>query len=93
MTGAALDQCLLVAIHRVEGPDPLTRSAGLYLDEDQQLVLAGNDVDLAPLGPAVIAREDGVASTAQPADGDPLTMASDPLWAAWRSIPLSQAAA
>lgn len=86
------NELLLVVVDGIEWADGLGADAGLDLDEEQQLSIAGNDVDLAALGSPVIAREDLAALASQPTNGDALAVAPDPLRVTRFARRISQAA-
>jgi len=76
--GTALDEGLFLLGHSVETPDFGTFPAGFHFNEKQELVVSGDDIDLASTGAFVISSKYPAALRAEPVGGDLLTVVSQP---------------
>ncbi len=88
---SALDQALLVFSNRVEAADFSVSPAGFYFDEEQQLVMPGDDVHLAAVRSPEISGENLAALRAEPGGRDPFSIIAKPDPVAWLAVSCRQA--
>lgn len=83
VVGAALDETLLVLVHRIQRADLAVRVAGLDFNKQQQALVAGDDVHFASAAAtarvAEIAGQDLAVVGAQPGGSDAFAVVSQPL--------------
>lgn len=88
---SALDQSLFVFSNRIEAANPAAFPAGFHFDEEQQLVMPGDDVHLASTRATEISGENLAALRAEPGGRDPLSIIAKPDPVAWLAISCRQA--
>lgn len=90
--GTAFDEFQFGAIHGIEWASDATSAARFYLDEKQQVTLAGDDVHFAAAGCAIVAIENLGVMGAQPCAGDAFAVFADFLGRPALAITMRQAA-